>query len=173
MVSRATLGVGAVCLVVWSFGVSAVGVGEPAPEFQLASEQHPSAALADFSGKVVLVNFWASWCGPCREEMPELKKMRSALADLGFEVVGINIDKERSNAVAFMQRYAINFPVLFDPKQEIIARYEAKAMPISYLIDRDGTIRRIFYGYSEQKRAGMVGAISELVRGTPVAKANE
>lgn len=172
MVSRAALGVGTTCLVLWSLGVSAVGVGEPAPEFLLA-EQHPSGALADLSGKVVLINFWASWCGPCREEMPELKKMRSALAGQGFEVVGINIDKERSNAVAFMRRHAIDFPVLFDSKQEVIARYEAKAMPTSYLIDRDGTIRKIFHGYSAQKRAGMESAISELVRGAPVAKATE
>jgi peroxiredoxin len=170
MSSRFIPAAGALHLALWSAGVSAVGVGEPAPAFQLPSEQRPTS-LADFSGKVVLVNFWASWCPPCRVEMPELKKMRAALVDRGFEVVGVNIDKERANALDFMRRNAIDFPVVFDARQEVIARYQAKAMPISYLLDRDGTIRKIFYGYSAEKRAGMESAISELVRSSPIAKA--
>ena len=100
--------------------------------------------------------------------------MRTALGDQGFEVVGINIDTERAKATEFMQRLAIDFPVIFDVKQEVINNYKAKSMPTSFLIDRDGTVRNIFYGYTAKKRAGMELAISELVRSTgPTSTANQ
>ncbi len=152
----------------WALSATAVGIGEPAPAFNLPAVQHTSTALADFSGKVVLVNFWASWCGPCREEIPELMKIRAALAGQGFEVIGINVDKDRAQANEFMQRFAIDFPVVFDAEQKTINNYKAKSMPTSYLIDRDGTIHKIFHGYTAQKRASMEATITELVRSTPV-----
>lgn len=158
-------------LMLCALNASAVDVGEPAPAFQLPAANSPSTALADFTGKVVLVNFWATWCGPCREEIPALMKMRAELGNQGFEVIGINIDKEREKAAQFAQRLAIDYPVVFDERQDVINQYKVKSMPTSYLVDRDGTVRQVFYGYTAKKRAGMETAITNLVRRTPVAQA--
>lgn len=136
--------------------------------FQLPSQDVDAMTLEQFRGQVVLVNFWASWCAPCREEMPELQKMQNAYGGDGFQVVGINIDKERENALDFIRDHRIDFTVLFDPEHQVIARFDAKAMPCSYLLDRAGVIRRVFRGYSAAKRDAIENAIAELVRAPAV-----
>jgi peroxiredoxin len=125
-------------------------------------------ALASFQGKVTLVNFWASWCVPCRDELPALQKIYDKYRDRPFEIVGINLDKQRKNAHTSVERYGLNFTVLHDPNSTVIRRYQGKAMPCSYLIDQNGVIREVFNGFSTKKQARMETAIEQLL--TPPAR---
>ena len=144
----------------------AVSVGDALPELQATASQDVAVSQDTLRGKVVLVNFWASWCPPCRDELPELQKMHTAYQEQGFEVVGINIDTQRDNATEFIKRYNVTFPVLFDPQQSVIRQFGAKAMPTSYLVNRDGVIQQVFHGYSAQKRTRIEQAITALLATT-------
>jgi len=90
----------------------ATTVGEKAPDFRLPRLTGEEVALASFQGKVTLVNFWASWCVPCRDELPALQKIYDKYRDRPFEIVGINLDKQRKNAHTSVERYGLNFTVL-------------------------------------------------------------
>lgn len=144
----------------------AVSAGDPLPELQTPASQDVAVSQDTLRGKVVLVNFWASWCPPCRDELPELQKMHTAYQEQGFEVVGINIDTQRENATEFIKRYNVTFPVLFDPQQSVIRQFGAKAMPTSYLVNREGVVQEVFYGYSAQKRTRIEQAITALLATT-------
>jgi peroxiredoxin len=146
----------------------ATTVGEKAPDFRLPRLTGEEVALASFQGKVTLVNFWASWCVPCRDELPALQKIYDKYRDRPFEIVGINLDKQRKNAHTSVERYGLNFTVLHDPNSTVIRRYQGKAMPCSYLIDQNGVIREVFNGFSTKKQARMETAIEQLL--TPPAR---
>jgi peroxiredoxin len=131
----------------------AVGIGDPAPEFDLPpfAQKEERFNSIEYKGKIVLVNFWASWCKPCKEELPALEAVYQKYRDKGFEVVGINIDKEERNVRRFLSRNPISFKVLLDPESSVIAAYHARAMPSSFLIDRKGTIRWVKFGFSKSQ----------------------
>ncbi|MFQ5589443.1 MAG: TlpA disulfide reductase family protein, partial [Nitrospiria bacterium] len=114
------------------------GIGKPAADFTLPALNGEDIALTHYRGKVVLLNFWASWCAPCREELPELDRLHRHFQPKGFEVVGINIDKKRKNALKYAEKLDLSFQILLDPEAQVIERYPGRAMPISYLIGQDG-----------------------------------
>ena len=89
-------------------------VSEPAPDFTLKSNSGENLRLAEFRGEVVMLNFWASWCAPCRQEMPHLKALHSNFSPLGFQLFGINVDEDMSDAQQAIEQLQIDFPVLFD-----------------------------------------------------------
>jgi peroxiredoxin len=141
-------------------------VGDPAPDFSLPTLKDRTVSLGEFKGKVVLLNFWASWCAPCQEELPELQKIYHKFHDRGFELIGINVDKKRANAEKFAKRFALTFPVALDPEASTIEAYLGRAMPMSYLIDREGVVRQLFFGFNRKKLPGMETAIMEALDGT-------
>jgi len=97
-------------------------------------------------GKVVLVNFWASWCAPCLEEMPLLDDLNDRLAPDGGVVVAVNIDRVRSKAEGVIEHLAVDLPVAWDPKAKVAGAYGPEALPASYLIDSDGAVRKVIDG---------------------------
>jgi len=143
--------------------VQAAGLGDDAPAFSLPSLSGKKRDLQDFRGKVILLNFWATWCVPCREELPELEKMQQQFRTKGFEVIGINLDKKPKSAEKYVQDFALSYTILHDPEAEVMQQYPGRAMPISYLIDRSGRMQKIFFGFNRKKVPEMSDAIQTLL----------
>lgn len=122
-------------------------VGRLAPNFTLKSARGKNLKLSEFRGKVVLLNFWATWCGPCRKEIPELNKLQKKYKPAGFTVLGVNIDRERNAAKALARKLRTQFPILFDSNKIVSRRYQVDAMPKTVIIDRNGQIRFVHRGY--------------------------
>lgn len=97
-------------------------------------------SLQDFRGKVVFLNFWASWCTPCRQEMPAMEELYRAFKVKGFVVVAVNVKESHAAAAAFANELKVTYPILLDPKGEVSVLYGAWALPLTYLIDREGVI---------------------------------
>jgi peroxiredoxin len=124
-------------------------VGAPAPDFALEDLAGNEVRLSDYQGQVVLVNFWATWCGPCRLEMPAIQVAYDARQDKGFVVLGVNIDfaSDRTEVEAFVESLDLDFTVLLDSENAVHDLYRVRGYPTSYFIDRDGMIVRQHVGY--------------------------
>ncbi|MDQ6958596.1 MAG: TlpA disulfide reductase family protein [Mariprofundaceae bacterium] len=124
-----------------AFGIQQPKVHKSAPDFTLAMLGGGEKALADYRGKVVLLHFWATWCVPCRHEMPQIERLWRRYRDDGLVVLGVNVDRGNLQAVRqFVQQRNLSFPVVIDPEGEVRNRYEVRGLPTTYLIDRDGKI---------------------------------
>lgn len=143
--------------------VPAVEVGQPAPAFELPSLAGESISLDAHAGKVRLVNFWASWCEPCRHELPALDAMRNQYKEQGFEIIGISVDKEPENAKAFLDKIPVSYPVVLDNDFQTAKTYDAQAMPMSYILDRDGKVQAVFTGYSKKKLPAITAAVEATI----------
>ena len=124
-------------------------LGKTAPDFTLKSDQGDNKKLSEYRGKVVLINFWASWCGPCQQELPKLSELRSLHDEYDFELLAVNIDEEPEKALRLAKKLAIDFPILFDDLKQVSKLYDIDAMPMTILIDRNGEVRYIHRGYKE------------------------
>ena len=144
----------------WRFGLIAVAllsiaaptlaveIGKPAPAFALtAISGGAPVSLEQLKGKVVFVDFWASWCGPCRQSLPQYEKLRAELADQQFAIIAINLDEEVADATAFLKEHPVNYTILRDPAGDIPKAFGLVAMPTSYLIDRDRIVRAVHTGF--------------------------
>jgi cytochrome c biogenesis protein CcmG, thiol:disulfide interchange protein DsbE len=121
---------------------------EPAPAFTLATLDGDSISLDSLRGQVVLVNFWASWCPPCRIEMPGFERVYRARRDEGFVILGIATDPHARAAIeAFIAEHDITYPILLASPQVVRAYGGVKALPESFLVDRDGIVRHRVVGY--------------------------
>jgi len=133
-------------------------IGDPVPECAAATaSEHLTAGLAGPRGRVLLVDFWATWCPPCRKSMPFLNSLRNELRDQGFEVVAVNVDEDSDEATRYLAAHPVDYPVLFDPKGSCPSAFAIKAMPSSYFVGRDGRIRGVHAGFRE----GDQGAIRQ------------
>jgi len=121
----------------------------PAPDFTLRSMDGPNLRLAEQRGRVVMVNFWATWCGPCRQEMPHLNKLYDKYRDSGFVLLGVNIDDNARAATDLATKLGLKFPVLLDTDKAVSRLYDLGSMPATVLIDRDGKVRHLHRGYRE------------------------
>ena len=140
-------------LIVLAAGMAATASGTgaelsgPAPDFRLPARSGEQVALSDLKGQVVMLNFWATWCGPCRQEMPHLEALHQRYSDLGFTLLGVNVEEDSSGADTFLEETPVTFPILFDPESEVSNAYEVVAMPSTVLVDRAGNVRFIHHGY--------------------------
>ena len=124
------------------------GVAEkPAPPFSLPDGTGQTVSLDDYKGQVVLINFWASWCGPCRQEMPLLEELHQRYEPLGFTLLGINVEEDSGLADKFLQATPVSFPILYDRESSVSKAYDVIAMPTTVILDREGRVRFIHYGY--------------------------
>ena len=121
--------------------------GKPAATFTLPDFAGKPTTLTELRGKVVLVDFWATWCEPCLKELPELEKLRQQLAAQGVVIVGVSIDKERRNAQDLAARFGLKFTLLHDPEGKVAELYDPPKMPTSYAIDREGVVRFVNEGF--------------------------
>ncbi len=127
----------------------AAAPGTEAPDFTLRQAGGAPLRLREQRGQVVMINFWASWCGPCREEMPRLARLHERYRASGFQLLGVNVDDEPRNAAAALDKLRVAFPILLDTDKAVSRLYEVKAMPSSLLIDRDGRLRASWRGYQD------------------------
>ncbi len=132
---------------VFSAAVFAVDLSGPAPDFTLKSRDGKNVRLSELRGQVVMINFWASWCGPCRQEMPHLEAIHKEYVDYGFTLLGVNVDEKQESAEKLLAQIPVSFPILFDPSSSVSKQYNVDAMPTTILIDRDGNLRHLHRAY--------------------------
>jgi thiol-disulfide isomerase/thioredoxin len=161
LVKRAALAL----LIVGGAGLSVAGdVNGPATEFSLSSLTGKPVALSQFKGNVVLVNFWATWCGPCQQEMPLLDQMYKKYKPAGFTLIGVNVDKEVPAVKELLARKPVSFPVLLDPENSVSKAYRVADMPSSVIIDRKGIVRFVHRGYRPGDENEYQDRIRQLIR---------
>ncbi|MGK0498779.1 MAG: peroxiredoxin [Oceanicoccus sp.] len=136
----------------------------PAPDFTLKSNQGSNLRLSEYRGQVVLINFWASWCGPCRQEMPLLDEMQKKYSRLGFTILGINVDKDPAAADKILRDIPVSFPVLYDSLGEVSQNYNVSAMPTTIIVDRDGNMRYLHKGFKPGYEEKYIANIKTLIR---------
>lgn len=142
--------------------VQGIEIGKAAPECPALSAQKMD--LAAYKGKVLLVDFWASWCGPCRKAMPFLNNKRKEFGKDGFEIIGINVDENSQDATEMLKADPVDYPVAYDPQGQCPGVFEVKAMPSSYLIDKQGKIRVIHLGFRSEDEATLSQHIAALLK---------
>jgi len=138
--------------------------GQVAPDFVLRSATGENLRLSEYRGDVVLINFWATWCGPCRQEMPLLDDLYGRYQRVGFSLLGVNIDEDSRRAMQMVQELGVNFPVLFDENKEVSKLYEVAAMPVTILVDREGIVRHVHHGYKPGYEEKYLTEIRSLLR---------
>jgi len=141
-------------------GIAAVN---KAPPIQLPTIEG-DVDLSRFEGKVVYLDFWASWCDPCRDSFPWMAELKETYGAQGLEIIAVNLDKERQQADEFLQTLEVNFIVAFDPAGESASKYELRGMPGSYLIGRDGNIHASHLGFRDKDKAKLETAIQKLLQ---------
>ena len=142
---------------------SGAAVGAPAPALSGTDLRGKSLSLAKLKGKVVVVDFWASWCGPCKEEMPVLERLYKKYKANGLVVVGVSVDQDAANAQKFIKEFGVSFPSIHDADHSIADRYKPAKMPTSSIIDRKGTIRFIHAGFKAKDARAMEKEIRSLL----------
>jgi peroxiredoxin len=141
-----------------------VGRGSAAPDFSLRGLDSPAPhSLSGLQGRVVLVNFWATWCKPCEEEMPAMGRLYHQLRPEGFELLAISVGEEESVVRAFRDRLGISFPILLDSDKAVSNRWQTFAFPESLLVDRDGTVLERYVGPRNWDAPAYVARIRELL----------
>ena len=127
--------------------LAAGGIGQPAPDFTLKRLDGKNVRLAELRGDVVMINFWATWCGPCRQEMPLLDKLYANYKDLGFVLLGVNVEADAKAMGKYLKDVPVSFPILSDSSNSVAKLYGVAGMPSTVLVDRDGKVRFVHRGY--------------------------
>lgn len=151
----ASLDVAAATLTKWT--------GGRLPALKLADADGREQGTADWRGKTVVVNFWATWCEPCREEMPSLDRLRKRLSSMPFEVIAVNVGEAPERVARFTRDTPVSFPILYDRDSSTAKRWKVRGYPTSYVIGPDGRIRYYFVGELDWSRDDVVRTI-EAVR---------
>lgn len=139
-------------------------ISGPAPDFTLKSRGGENIKLSELRGQVVMINFWASWCGPCRQEMPLLEQIYQHYQPMGFTLLGINVEEDSAAADKVLKEIPVSFPVLYDNRNRVSESYQVRAMPSTVLIDRDGQVRYLHQGYKSGYEDAYQEQVRELIR---------
>ncbi|MGH8219923.1 MAG: TlpA disulfide reductase family protein [Steroidobacteraceae bacterium] len=140
------------------------GASTPAPDFSLPARSGKTLSLDQFKGQVVMINFWASWCGPCRKEMPLLDDIYRHYGKMGFTLLGVNVEPDRGSALAWLKQTPVTFPILFDANSKVSKLYSVAVMPTTVFIDRKGNVRMIHESYNTGDENAYLNEIRALVQ---------
>jgi len=156
----------AVVAILFAAGANAARdlVGSEAPDFALRSSLGENLRLSEYRGQVVMLNFWATWCGPCRQEMPLLENIYGRYQPAGFSLLAINLDEENDDALDMAKKLGVSFPLLFDDEKIVSRLYDIRAMPMTVLIDRDGRVRHVHQGYRPGYETRYLDEVRSLLR---------
>ena len=138
--------------------------GGPAPAFTLASRAGQDVSLAQYKGNVVMINFWASWCGPCRQEMPLLESIYKKYNKMGFTMLGVNVEPDSNAANDWLKATPVSFPILYDRDSKVSKLYDVGGMPSTVIIDRSGKVRVLHRGYKPGDENEYLDSIRTLIR---------
>ena len=147
-----------------SLMTNAESIKGKAPDFTLNSNQGKNLRMSDLRGQVVMVNFWASWCGPCRQEMPKLEELYQRYKKAGFTVLGVNVEEDNKEAKRLLKEVKVDFPILYDTKSLASKLYKVDAMPTTVIVDRSGKMRYLHRGYKPGYENHYRKQIKELIR---------
>lgn len=151
------------CLLL-SVSALALDLGQAAPEFNLpALNNGNTTSLTNYKNKVIYLDFWASWCAPCRLSFPLLNALHQKLKHQGFEVIAINLDEDKSKAEQFLKEIPVDFTVLRDSSGEWADQYAIESMPTSFIIDQQGHIQHIHHGFTSPDISGIEQKIAQLL----------
>jgi peroxiredoxin len=136
----------------------------PAPQFTLAARGGRNVSLAQYHGQVVMLNFWASWCGPCRQEMPLLESIYKKYNRFGFTLLGVNVEPDSKAADEWLKETPVSFPILYDRDSKVSKLYEVAGMPSTVIIDRSGKLRMLHRGFKPGDENEYLDSIRALMR---------
>ena len=152
----------------WPIDASSLGNGEPAPACSVPLlDGGRTINVADFRGNVVYLDFWASWCGPCRQSLPFMNELHKELAGKGLTIFAVSVDKTADDARGFLTKYPAQFTTAVDIAGACPKSYELQGMPSSYLIDRKGVVRAVHEGFRNGDKAGIRTRLLELLSEKP------
>jgi peroxiredoxin len=138
--------------------------GKPAPMFELPDLNGKTVKLADYAGKVLFINIWATWCVPCREEMPSMEALYKQIKGPGFEMLAVSVDEAGASAVKpFMEELGLTFPALLDTKSEVAALYKTTGVPETFIVNKDGIIIHHVVGPTDWSRPEVVGLLKQYI----------
>jgi len=157
-------GLGALLIAALSITSNASEITGPAPDFTLKSKGGENVRLEDMRGQVVMLNFWASWCGPCRQEMPLMEEIYQKYEKFGFTILAVNVDEDSADADRFLDAVPVTFPILYDNESRISELYDVDAMPTTVMIDRDGNKRFLHRGYKPGYEDDYRKQVKKLIR---------
>jgi peroxiredoxin len=143
---------------------AATALMSAAPDFTLRTLSGPNLRLQEQRGKVVLINFWATWCGPCQQEMPKLNQLYEKYHAAGFVLLGVNVDEDSRHAADVANKLGLKFPVLLDAEKSVSQLYDVATMPSTVIIDRAGKVRYLHRGYLSGVEADYDKQILELLK---------
>jgi peroxiredoxin len=138
--------------------------GKPAPDFTLDSRSGEPLSLAGYRGQVVMLNFWASWCVPCKQEMPLLEDIQRKYGKLGFTLIGVNVEPDSAAANKVLEKIPVSFPIVYDTESKVSKLYDVAGMPSSVIIDRKGQVRVLHRGYKPGDENAYMDHIRTLIR---------
>ncbi len=162
-----TFGLGLVVILFATATAHALAPGDTPPPISLPDQEGKSVDLSKLEGKVVLIDFWASWCGPCKQEMPVLEALHKKYARKGLVIVGVNIDNSDKKMNNFLKGTPVTFRQVRDKKLQIASRYEPSTMPSSYFIGRDGKIRHVHEGFRKKDAGKLEARVKALLAESP------
>ncbi|NOR20140.1 MAG: redoxin domain-containing protein [Xanthomonadales bacterium] len=155
-------------LTCFSFQLLAVQPGEPAPTLVLTQMgDGREISLSNLKGKIVYVDFWASWCGPCRQSLPLYQALYKRLSNERFEILAVNLDEDRKDAEKFLKRHPVSYPVLLDPSGNSAKTWSVLVMPSSYLVDSNGKLAYIYRGFETSHIGDIEDDIKKLLGDLP------
>jgi len=155
---------GIVAALVIALPAVAAAPSGPAPAFTLMSKAGTQVNLAQYKGQVVMINFWASWCGPCRQEMPLLESIYKKYNKLGFTLLGVNVEPDSKAADDWLKQTPVSFPILYDKDSKVSRMYDVSGMPSTVIIDRKGNLRVLHHGYKPGDENEYLDSIRSLIR---------
>ena len=158
---RSTAGASTTAPAVASAMTVAPRPGSLAPDFTLTTTDGTEITLSALTGQVALINIWATWCPPCRAEMPVIQATYDQYRDQGFTVLAVDLQEDPQTVAAFMQEYGLTFPALLDFDGTVSSSYRSTALPSSYFVDRQGVIRSVYRG--PMPRSVLTGTVAQLL----------
>jgi thiol-disulfide isomerase/thioredoxin len=150
-----------------ALGVEALYHAPPAPDFALRTLEGKRLSLLDLNGKIVLLNFWATWCPPCKLEMPSMEALHRRLGDEGLVILAINLREEANEVKAFFREHQVSFTALLDQDGDTFARYEAWSLPTTFLVDKNGRLLGKAVGYRDWESDQAIQIFRKLLNDTP------
>jgi peroxiredoxin len=140
-----------------------IGAGDEAPEFSIKTDAGPTISRTDFGGRLLVLNFWATWCPPCIEEMPSLEAFHRQLKDSGVVVLGVSVDEDEAAYRRFLQRANVSFQMARDPESALSSKFGSYRYPETYVINRDGKVLQKLVGPADWTDQRLVGYIKSLL----------